>query len=326
MSSWPGRWIGSAVILIMAATARAAETDQFLTWGLELSDCAEALNARMNYEAEAFLGRVNERTAPVESVEELTQAFYTYLFQGLHSSRIRSWANRASEVDRYPDSAVSFLAYQRMSIYRDMRAFPFLLPMARTIRIGDIYLGVDKIGHFFGFGRRYFQRYLRYTAEGLSEEEAMEKVVRWGIEIESSFVGGLVDGIFSPGDLEANFQGFLMARECCSGDQPHFARKQGAWILARPFDMRDYITPDFDESYNLSYYTGLRREQVLRRLREGYCESARSPLVRARFSCYDAYAPSLSRRVIAAYFSDQGSSLQCERSLSAICPEPPYDD
>lgn len=166
------------------------------------------------------------RARSVDSTEELTKEFYEYLFQGLHSSRVRAWANTSPEVDRFPGKSVSFFEYQRMSIFRDLTAFPFILPMARTVRIGDVYLGVDKIGHFFGFGRRYFQRYLRHRAEGMDGEAAMREVVRWGAVIESSFVGGLVDGIFSHADLEANFQGMLMAIDCCQGERAYFARER----------------------------------------------------------------------------------------------------
>ena len=50
-----------------------------------------------------------------------------------------------------------------------------------TIRVGDVYLGVDKVGHMLGFGRRYFRSYLRLVKAGYSEEDAMERIVRWGI-------------------------------------------------------------------------------------------------------------------------------------------------
>jgi len=311
----------SLLLLGICGVASAAETDQYLSWGVVLSDSAEPFNAFLNQEAQVFLNRVNERTKPLESPEQLTIEFYQYLFQGLHSSRVRAWANHAPEVDRFPDRGVSFFAYQRMSIYRDLTAFPFVLPMTRTVRVGNIYFGTDKIGHFFGFGRRYFQRYLLCRRDGLDTEKAMRKVVLWGVAIESSFVGGLVDGIFSHADLEANFQGFLMARSCCEGDDAHFRQEGGQWRLARPFDMRDYITPDFDESYNNSHYTGLRKDRVLEILRREYCPLWRTPEVQARTANYAAYAPSFSKRVITEHFDARRENPQRQQSLAAICDE-----
>lgn len=317
------RRLRGLVLLVVAALASlaapGAETDQYLSWGVVLSDSAEALNRFVNDEAQTFLDRVNQRTNPVTSVEHLTVAFYEYLFQGLHSSRVRWWANHAPEVDRFPDRGVSFFAYQRMSIYRDLTAFPFVLPMARTVRVGDVYFGTDKIGHFFGFGRRYFERYLRYREEGWDEEEAMRKVVLWGVAIESSFVGGLVDGIFSHADLEANFQGFLMARSCCEGEKAHFREEAGEWKLSEPFDMRDYITPNFDESYNNSHYTGIRKDRVLEILRREYCPFWKSPEVQSRMARYASYPPSFSKRVISAHFDEQRDNPQRAQSLEVLC-------
>lgn len=308
-----------AAIILVCAAGFAAETDQYITWEIELADCSAAFNRYLNGSARKFLDGVNARTRAVESVEEVTREFYEYLFQGLHSSRVRAWTNNSPEVDRYPDQSVSFFEYQRMSIFRDLTAFPFILPMARTVRIGDVYLGVDKIGHFFGFGRRYFQRYLRHRAEGMDDEAAMREVVRWGAAIESSFVGGLVDGIFSHADLEANFQGMLMAKDCCMGAQPYFAKENGKWILAHEMDMRKYVTPDFDESYNNSHYTGIRKGEVLDIIVNEYCPKQSLPGVAARFARYREFTPSLSKRVIAELFEGKGKDQQGEQSLEALC-------
>ena len=310
-----------AAVLLVSAVAFGAETDQYITWDVELADSADAFNAYLNEAAETFLAGVNERAQPIVSAEELTKAFYEYLFQGLHSSRIRAWVNRSREVDRFPDRSVSFFEYQRMSIYRNLTAFPFILPMARTVRIGDVYLGVDKIGHFFGFGRRYFQRYLRLRAVGTDDEAAMTEVVRWGASIESSFVGGLVDGIFSHGDLEANFQGMLLAKDCCLGENPFFAGTPKGWTLTRPIDIRGYITPDFDESYNNSHYTGIRKGQVLQIILDEFCPRLDEPRVQARFAQYRTHAPSLSKKVIDSLFDTRGSNPQREQSLNVLCGE-----
>lgn len=312
--------LAAAFAAAPAMMAPGAETDQFLTWDLEIADCAEVLNAHLNEEARTFLEGVNARTQPVETPEELTQAFYLYLFQGLHASRIRNFVNTSPRVNRFPNRSVSFFEYQRISIYR-RPAFPFVLPMARTIRVGDVHLGTDKIGHFFGFGRRYFQRYLRHREAGMDEEEAMRAVVRWGIALESRLVGGLVDGIFSHGDLEANFQGFLMARDCAGGPAPFFVREDGQWLLARPIDLRAYITPGFDESYNVSHYRGMRKRQVHDILCEEYCAMLDSAVVRARFERYAAHSPSFSQQVIGEYYAERGYNPQDEQSLENICAE-----
>ncbi|MFP4499578.1 MAG: hypothetical protein ACLFTT_01135 [Candidatus Hydrogenedentota bacterium] len=309
------------VLTTIGSAAHAAETDQFLTWEVVLADSTGPLNTYLNEQAHAFLENVNNFAAPIETAEALTIRFYEYLFQGLHSSRIRTFVNTDPHIDRYPNREVSFLEYQRMSIYRKP-AFPYILPMARTVRIGNVYLGTDKIGHFFGFGRRYFQRFLRHRDEERRDPEAaMRKVVQWGIAIERSLVGGLVDGIFSYADLEANFQGFQMALDCAEGDNPYFQKAGGKWVLTSPFDLRDYITPGFDESYNVNHYQGLRKRQVLPILEREYCKLRDSGIVQRRFGRYELHEPSFSQQVIKAHYDEKDTAPQEEQSLHNLCPQ-----
>lgn len=298
--------------------ASAAETDQFLTWEIELGDCSDLYNVFLNDEIQEFLDRINRRSRPASCPRELTRELYLYFFQGLHSSRVRAYLRNSDAVDRYPGDEISPFRYQRMSIHRGF-AFPYILPMARTIRMGEVYFGIDKIGHFFGFGRRYFQRYWRHIDEGMEEEAAMERVVRWGIHHEENMVGKLVDGIFSHGDLEANFQGFLMARTIFCGPEPHIVNEDGFWRLARPVDILPYITPDLDESYNTSHYWAMRKRTVLPILKAEYCDKRDGPIVRARFERYAEWKPSFSKQVIKRYFEERGRNPQREQSLEVIC-------
>ena len=314
--------ICATAVLLLAGGPRAAamEADQFLTWDIELKDCSEAFNAFLNRTIEEFLDKVNNRALRTEPRETLVRELYVYLFDGLHYSRVRNWLAESEAVDRYPAEDLNFWEYQRISIYRDL-SFPFILPIARTIRIGEVYCGIDKIGHFFGFGRRYYQRYLRHIKDGASEKDAMRRAIRFGLNQETSFVGKLVDGIFSHADLEANFQGFRLARDLALGDPPYLVKDDGEWRLARPVDMRDYVNPDFDESYNISHYWGLRKRNTLRAIREMYCDKRWLPSVQKRFARYSEHAPSFSRKVITAYFLERGENPQAEQSLSAICAE-----
>ncbi|HIJ74294.1 MAG TPA: hypothetical protein HPP83_09360 [Candidatus Hydrogenedentes bacterium] len=305
-----------ALFVCRPRPVQAAETDQYLAWEVELRDCSDAFNRYLNQEVKRFLEKKN-RAKRAYTPEKLTQKLYLHLFQGIHHSRLRRWLRRSEEVDRFPENSVSFFQYQRMSIYRDL-SFPYILPMARTICVNGVYLGTDKISHFFGFGRRYYKRYLRYRKKGFSEEEAVEKVIYWGIHVEKTLVGGLVDGIFSHGDLEAAFQGFRLAKALCAGPDPYIVHDGSEWQLAREIDIRDYVTPDFDESYNNSSYWGARRRHVLSVLNEEYCPKVSLPIVEERFARYEETEPSLSRRVIAAYFEDKENDARKEQSIIAL--------
>lgn len=304
-------------ILVPVQVSSAAETDQYLTWSVEMEDGAPALNAYLNEQAALFLESRNKWTRPLKTEDEVAMAFYGYLFEGLHKSRVRSWLFTTDEVQRHPDNSHSPWEYQRMSIYREL-SFPFFLPMARSVRLGEVYLGIDKIGHFFGFGRRYYAQYTRLLAEGDSHDEALEKVVRRGVFQESSLVGGLVDGIFSYGDLEANYQGMKMCKQLASGTSPCFVNVDGQWRLEGEIDILPFITPGMDESWNNSHFMGRRRTNVLERLAETYCDEKRAPIVAKRFERYAEIPESASERIIAEMFEAKGSPQQAQ-SLCAVC-------
>jgi len=252
------RLAGAACLLaVLCRAASGAETDQFLLWDRELADAAPEINAFLNDAVGDFLERANARSRPYRTPEAATIALFKYLFAGLHGSRVRTFVNTSPEVDRYPPRDTSIWRYQRMSLYHGL-SFPFVLPMGRTVRVGEVYLGSDKFGHLLGFGRRYFQRYLRHRAHGASHDEAVDRVIDWGRVNEVSFVGGITDGIIAHADLEANYQGLRLALDCARSPAPYLARRDGQWVLTRPIDLRDYITPDFDESWNVCHFMGQR--------------------------------------------------------------------
>lgn len=301
-----GRVACGAALLLVAWGAGAGETDQYLTWDVTLADSSTALNSYLDEEIRRFVVKANARGRSPESAEAMTIDLYLHFFEGLHASRIRTWLKNSPAVDRFPSDDLSDWEYQRMSIFRKP-AFPFVLPMAQTVRVGEVYLGIDKVGHMFGFGRRYFQIYQRALNEGETHDESVERVLRWGIQHEASVVGKLVDGIFSNGDMEANYQGFRLALAFCTGDSPLFYRENNAWQYRGGLDFREYVTPDMDESYNANDYARWRGRRV-------------NPIVDAqygavappdRFERYRSnYQPSLSKQFLDAWFEKKAGASQ----------------
>jgi len=318
MNNRPGLIFAFLCLAWLAVAAHAIETDQYLTWGVELKDSAPALNNFINAEVQQFLDAKNKEDGSDFTPETLTEEVMEHLFRIRQSSRVMTWLLTSEELDTYPDASVSNEAYRKSSIFRG-RSFPYYLPMARTIRLGDIYVGTDKVGHLFGFGRRYYRRYLRERNIGLSESAAMEKAVRWGIRQENYFVGKLTDGVFSHADLEANFQGLLFARSLCEGNAPHLKKIDGQWVLVRAIDIVPYITPDMDESYNPAHFWALRRRFVLQVMREKYCNPQAAALGAARFAAYGDTPPSFSKRIVDEYFLRRGTNPQQAQSLDALC-------
>lgn len=309
-----------SVSLLALPLANAAETDQFIALDADLADAGDAINEYLNEQAEIFLEQENSRCFEAKTKEKLVRRYYFHLFKGLHASRFRHWLFTTDAIERYPDNEVSYPDHLGMSVY-DAHVFPFFLPMARTIRVGDVHFGIDKMGHFFGFGRRSFRRYNKYRDNGLNEEEALNKVVRHEFWMERVLVGNLVDGILSYADLEANFQGMTMARALAESEDPFFERLDGQWVQRRPIDIRPYITPNFDESYNCSRYFGRRKKQVFENLRELHCDKFDLPEVKERFERYDTYPRSFCQQYIDRYYEERGRDPRIIQAMDRVCVE-----
>lgn len=301
--------------LAVPVSGAAFETDQYLALEAEVADSAEVINSYLNQELEGFLER-----SPVARLEctEIAPRFYRYLFRGLMASRLQKFLKTDPAVDRFPDG-LKYGEHLERSVYRKPW-FPFFLPLSPTIRVGEVRFGLDKFGHFFGFGRRYHRHYQRLRSRGVSSEEALRRVIRNGLRQERFFVGGWADGVFSYGDLEANYQGFLLARHFCEGAEPVLERIGALWRVRREIDIRDYVTPGYDESYNNNHYPAPRWKRVRPILVSEYCDRYFSPAVQARWMRYRKLErPNPSKRLISEYFEQKGTNLQQAQSMDSIC-------
>lgn len=312
--------------LVALAPARALETDQFLVWEVGLTDATPRVNAFLNGELAAVLEEVSEKQ-PALGCAAVVDRFYRRLVPALLvRSRIRRFLNTDVDVDRFPAREVGYFGYLEQSVYR-RPAWPYLLPMARTVRIGGVDVGIDKVaGHMFGFGRRYHRRYQRLRERGAPEDEAMRRVIRRGVHNELTLVGALTDGVFSRADLEANYRGLLLARDLCEGPAPLLRAAAGGWRQDRLIDLADYVNPLLDETFNLNLHAGYRWRRV-RDLLASYCPARRTPAVDERMRRYQATSPtSLSQEVVQEHLEIRGALLLA-RSAESVCAlagiEPP---
>ena len=244
---------------------------------------------------------------------------YRRAFSSLFSSRLQRFVE-TSDVEWHPRRGVSYWEYRAQSVFR-RSAFSFFIPMARTVRIGDVYLGVDKLAHVFGIGRRYYLRYQKMRRNGRMPEEAQEQTIIWGFNMELYFLGGYLEGIISHADLEANFQGLRLARDMCEGEAPYLVRGDDGWRFSRPIDLRDYVNPAFDESYNSNHFFKMQWRVVEPILVSEYCPRYASEEVQRRMERYRAIDPgSPSRRILARHYEKIGRKSPERFTLSRLCP------
>lgn len=308
----------AALGALVAAPARADESDQHMVWGIELNDSAPAINGFINGRIASVLELVNANN-PDCDCNTLTEGLITDIYQDRLRDNLSTFIETSEAVDVFPRRNVLDGNIIDHSIYRHS-VTALTIRVTRTLRIGEVYLGTDKLSHFFGLGRRYYARYQSFLLESQSPEEAEKNAVHWGIMTENTFLGTTTNGIFSPADLEANYRGLQFARALCSGDNPHLMHRDGKWTLVRPVDLAEYICPAFDETFNPPLYGSLIKDSIYVALTREYNEKAHLESVASRFQTYRALAPppSPSMRIVSEYLREKGIPSQRPDYMQAL--------
>ena len=146
--------------------------------------------------------------------------------------------------------------------------FPHIaLTISPTVNFYGSEFGTDKIAHLFQQGYSYYKIYRRALAEGATPEEATAKAVRWGQKSERTFFGTLVAGIYSNGDLAANYVGLKfyegLTHPIRIGDEIRPALlllQDGRWTFNDALDLREvllkpFISDHLNEALNPSIFT-----------------------------------------------------------------------
>ena len=157
------------------------------------------------------------------------------------------------------------------------------LSISSTVNLYGTKFGTDKIAHIFQQGFDYYKIYNRALREKSTPAEATRKAVRWGRRTENTYFGTLISGVFSNGDMYANFAGLKfyigLTREIKIGDEtrPAILRlENGAWTfndngalsenLLKPF-----ISNHLNEALNPSIFIPGLRAYVRRTVRKQSC-------------------------------------------------------
>lgn len=305
-----------AVILFISVTSVALEMDPYAAWAVDLEDSTTSINNFVNKQA----AEVVEASNASESCEKLSVKITKNIHTDLVTSKklLQFIHNRKNGVDHKRGLSDGFFTSVFNSIYRSVPQI-YLTSISSVLKFNSIIVGDDKFAHFFAFGRRYYERYLKMIEKNLSEVRAEEEVIQYGIRIENGFFGKLLDGVFSHADLESNYQGYRLSRAMCEGASSYLKKIEGKWQITREIDLRDYINPGMDEFYNNSHFAPAYARSIRARI-QNYCWMLADKIVRQRLDYYRSVdVPSASRRFVGKYFSDLGENPQARDSLSSIC-------
>ena len=233
-----------ALTLLAAASAFGYEIDPYTNRDVDIADSLTLLDERVNAALDDIAASWTEK--PNES--RLIRAIYRQL-GGIHwVDRLERWAVQSNAVAKLPNS-------RRQSIIHD---YPLhagrvasIFGFGPTINVGGVYIGTDKIGHFFSQGRKFYRRYRRFGDEA--------RAARWSVVTETGLFGRLTTGIRSNADLVANYEGYLFYRGLLhdgvvAGKTALFRWRQGRPVRQRAFTWRDHVNEFWDEALNPNAY------------------------------------------------------------------------
>lgn len=246
----------------------ARETDQFTTPRAPLADIGPELSRKVVEIIES------DRTG-----EDPERILAKWVGRNVLVSHFVLWMRNI----RGAEYAVSFRPNVFHSIYR--RALPPLpasfLFDAPTVRVHGYYMGTDKLDHFFQQGHGYYQLARKQEAAGASPAAAIAAVVARGVEQEHKFYGTLATGVYSNGDLAANYAGMKFYQNLRHpiriGDREMpalFERtSEGFWRLSPGINpdsvLEPFLSNHLDESLNPSRYYRLSRKAIRSAVRSG---------------------------------------------------------
>ncbi|MBT3737969.1 MAG: hypothetical protein HOG33_02615 [Candidatus Marinimicrobia bacterium] len=273
----------------------AGEVDHFLAWKVYLKDASILVNQYFNREITKTLNQLPDNCSCETASSEILKSFGVVL-----NSPLEKWIKSNNKIEKFPNKKSENINLFKKSIYwkdsnptiEKSQMISLKIMLDEIININGIYIGVDKITHFTGSGYLYYKRYLSAIKKGNSHKVSMEKAIDLGIIGEKNILGRYASGVFSFADLEANFQGLLFGIELCSSAQPLIMEKNGRWAISRSFNIKNYVNPYWNESYNPSYYyegknlTLFPKSITVLSNLSKYCETYKSALIQNRFKKY----------------------------------------
>lgn len=267
--------------LTFAFSAHALETDNYLSWGVNLPDSGDELNQLIRTQIEEVLDESSEQDLSCQQVTfRIANRFKTTPKRKL----FEDWSTEQLVSKMYPATPY----HLDQTIYRHTsRFYMHKSGISPNVQTNGIYFGVDKLSHFGSTGRRYLNKYLKKLKRGYSAEEAEKAAIRFGLANEAGILGIWASGVFSYGDMEANYQGFRFYKKLCLDPKDSYLQKEGqSWKLTTIPDIRHYVNPYWDETFNISYRASGMWNITSRIIKEEYCALKESANVKERLKFY----------------------------------------
>ena len=261
------------LIPLITAKSYSAEVDHFSLSHLDVQDSTKLIENEINRLMTVAIDQANrpiKKVMPKHSSGRFPKRpgcnetrLYKQLKWQLARPVVGQLETFAEESAHISKRRVPFLK----SIYQDFfwQESPSLVlsqRMAAIIKINNVEIGTDKLGHFFTEGLSYFDLTNKLTAD-------INLGLHFGRWTESLYFGAQTTGVFSYADLTANFNGLRYWNKILAKQQdplthqtvtPYISCQDKKWVVSEGFSFEPYIDLAWNEQINCSLY---RNQQLL---------------------------------------------------------------
>jgi len=251
----------SLLFLCSLSFAYSAEVDQYTIKNKSLEDALESLNDRANTYIQRAIIRANFQGSNCNEAvlyRELKDYFANHSKGQMGRDLLFD--------DTIPKTVIPLKesVYRKWSVWNGYllgrkKAKDSPLALGPIMRVGHYEVGTDKFEHIFGMGNDYFERYY-------NKKKSLLSILKHGVFLEKTALGGNIfaTGVFSYGDLAANFNGMrfwnhmLQKQDDILGPKhnegPYISCSDSKWIQVKDLDFSNYMDVSLDESINCSKF------------------------------------------------------------------------
>ena len=261
------RWFLYFLIPFISAPALvgAYETDQFNNRLQPIGDSTSILNQQVTLAIASTITGWQGKPAEMKVIDGIY-----YKIGGKHwVDKLERFAMASEDVERL-DTPPHDSIYSGHPLYATRVAG--LFGVGPTLKINNVLVGTDKLGHFLSQGRKFYRRWVKVGDESKAAEHSAYT--------ERAIFGQMTTGSYSNADLVANYEGFLFYRSLfedniVAGKPAILAWEDDHWIMQRPFDFTDHVNDYWDEALNINDYDVMLYSRMKARLLT-FCDSYRS--------------------------------------------------
>jgi hypothetical protein len=240
----------------------ATEVDSFTRRYMKITDSAERLNRSFNKSLLMAIEKHNKKTKYKSCKPKKLFKYINKLMGG------STWSKYEVEIEK--NKSFDKLTLKRKeSIYKDIgwRLGAGLhlanlgpVDLGSLIKIGSHIVGTDKLGHFIGIGWQYYEKaYL--NGNGIIA------ALDYGEKTEIGFFGLKTTGVYSYGDLMANYEGMKFWRsvigEKFNTSEPYVKCENNRYVQVKQFDWLDYVDDSWDEGVNCNTYKNSKYKKLV---------------------------------------------------------------